>query len=123
MVDDEPDVRDLLARFLASKGYGVEAVESGEEALEAVGRKKFDLMILDSRMPGLSGDDVIERLRKVDEDLRPRVILLTGRVTGRIQIGGKDAVQVVDVLRKPFDLRTLEQGVLRALELNGKRGT
>lgn len=117
VVDDEANVRDLLTRFLTMKGYGAEAVESGEEALEAVGRNKFDLLILDSRMPGLSGDEVIERLREVEEERRPRVILLTGRVTGRIQIGGKGAVRVVDVLRKPFDLRTLEQAVRRALEL------
>jgi DNA-binding response OmpR family regulator len=117
VVDDEPHVRDLVVRFLQTRGYGVEAVESGEEALEAVGRKKFDLMILDSRMPGLSGGEVIEKLQAVAEDRRPKVILLTGRITGRIQIGETHAVRVVDVLRKPFDLKVLDQVVRGALDL------
>lgn len=120
VVDDDPAIRDLVANFLTMRGYVAEAVESGEAALEAVGRKKFHLMILDSRMPGLSGGEVIERLREVPKDLRPRVILLTGRVTARIQIGGGNPVQVVDVLRKPFDLKVLDRVVLHALNLEAQ---
>ena len=73
IVDDDRDWRDFLRMSLEGLGFeGVEA-SSGEEALELMGREQFPIVLLDIRMPGLSGTEVIDRMRPP----LPRIVLLT----------------------------------------------
>ena len=104
VVDDDPGVRSLLLSALAMKGYEVDTASSGEQALELFQKWDFDLVILDSRMPGMSGADVVDELEKLPADRHPKVILATGRITQRISVG---TGMVVDVIRKPFKLASL----------------
>ena len=60
VVDDEEPVRDVLCEYLESQGFGVEAAPDGETAL---GRHRPDLVLLDVRMPGLDGVEVLRRIR------------------------------------------------------------
>jgi two-component system response regulator (stage 0 sporulation protein F) len=67
IVDDEAPVREVLTEYLAAEGYAVEAAGSGAEALTAVRRGRTDLVLLDVRMPGLDGVQVLRRIRKLAE--------------------------------------------------------
>jgi CheY-like chemotaxis protein len=102
VADDEPHVLELLRDFLTGVGYEVLAVATGAEALDAVPTFQPDVILLDMLMPGLSGRDVFDALRRAGSTVP--VILISG--TPRIVEEG-----FFSVLRKPFDLRTLADTV------------
>ena len=61
VVDDEIHIRHSLGAYLEDHGYRVASVESAEEAIDLIGRESFDLMLVDLRLPGISGDQLIVR--------------------------------------------------------------
>jgi DNA-binding response OmpR family regulator len=101
--DDLPVARQITAA-LTEDGHDPKTVHSGEDALETVGKGSFDLIVLDVRLPGIDGFELLGRLR--EQHLASRVLLLTGRsavedrVTG-LQLGADD------YLPKPFAMREL----------------
>jgi CheY-like chemotaxis protein len=64
IADDEPHVRELLRDFLAREGYEVTTAGTGAQALDAVPTFQPDVLLVDMRMPGLSGRDVLDSLRR-----------------------------------------------------------
>ena len=76
VVDDEKGVSDQLKEFLENRGYKAFATTDGEKALELARNEKPNIVILDIRMPGLSGIDVLRELKKINPKIR--VIMLTG---------------------------------------------
>ena len=77
MVDDEPIIREVLARYLAHAGFEVETADNGNRALQAVSAGQPDLMVLDLMLPGLDGLEVFRRIRGSAN--QPAVIMLTAR--------------------------------------------
>ena len=65
LVDDDQGVRESTARMLRSAGYTVQVASTGEDAFEAAKTGGFDVVLSDMRMPGLSGIDVLRKLREV----------------------------------------------------------
>jgi CheY-like chemotaxis protein len=106
IADDEPHVLELLRDFLTGVGYEVLAVATGAEALDAVPAFQPDVILLDMLMPGLSGRDVFDALRRTGVTVP--VILISG--TPRLVEEG-----FFRVLRKPFDLRALADAVAAAV--------
>jgi len=104
IVEDELSVARQIAAALTEDGHDPKAVHSGEAALEEVTKGTFDLVVLDVRLPGIDGFELLQRLR--GQHLASRVLLLTGRsavedrVTG-LQLGADD------YLPKPFAMREL----------------
>ena len=104
IVEDELSVARQIAAALTEDGHDTKTVHSGEAALEEVGKVSFDLIVLDVRLPGIDGFELLGRLR--EQHLASRVLLLTGRsaiedrVTG-LQLGADD------YLPKPFAMREL----------------
>jgi len=77
VVDDDEGVRHFIERVLVEGGYRVETAAGGAEALEAVDHgEKFDLVVSDVRMPGLSGPQFVEQLRRKETDMK--VLYVTG---------------------------------------------
>lgn len=76
MADDEEPIRMTMSAILRRRGYDVTAVESGEAALALVHQRPFDLLLLDLKMPGLSGIDVAKHAREVQP--HAAIIILTG---------------------------------------------
>ena len=102
VVDDNELNRDMLSRRLGSRGYGVEVAEDGERALAMVEGQAFDLVLLDVMMPGLSGIEVLERLRARWPESDLPVIMATARdttedVVEALRLGANDYVT------KPLD--------------------
>ena len=79
VVDDDPTVRQVLSLQLETDGHQVSSAVDGDSGLEAVQEQQPDLVVLDVMMPGLSGWDVLERLRSDPGSARLPVLLLTAR--------------------------------------------
>jgi two-component system response regulator MprA len=104
VVDDEPAVQQALARAFALERYEVEVARNGSEALEALASERFDAVVLDVTMPGVSGLEVCRRLRASGD--RSPVLMLTARDAIDDRVAGLDA-GADDYLVKPFALREL----------------
>lgn len=102
--EDETDLQSLIGRVLWDGGYEVEFASTGEAAVERVAHGGVDLLILDLVLTGMSGQEVLERLRQIR--LPPRVLVVTGRTDhatfARAMRRGADAYLV-----KPFRLNVL----------------
>jgi DNA-binding response OmpR family regulator len=103
VVDDDPEVCQLLDFVLRQEGHDVLVARSGEEALRSVQRSAPDLVILDLMLPGIDGFTVCERLRLARS---VPVLMLTGLVEERDKIRGLDT-GADDYLTKPFSPREL----------------
>jgi two-component system response regulator MprA len=104
VVDDEPAVQQALSRAFALEQYEVEVAGDGAAALEALTVDRFDTIVLDVAMPGLSGLEVCRRLRSTGD--RSPVLMLTARDAIDDRVAGLDA-GADDYLVKPFALREL----------------
>ena len=104
LVDDEEQFLDTLTQRLEIRGLTVEAVTGGEDALDMVGDKKIDAVILDLAMPGIDGIETLRLLKAKQPDLQ--IIMLTGKATVK---SGIEAMKLgaVDFLEKPVDLNLL----------------
>lgn len=76
VIDDEEDFRFILSRALEKEGYRVQAVETGVEAVRAMKSQRFDLALVDIKMPEMGGRETIKEIRKLDPQLP--VLLVTG---------------------------------------------
>ena len=68
LVDDDADLRNDVASFLATRGYRVQCCADGEEAVEQADRRAFNVAILDLSMPGMSGIEVLQKLKARDAE-------------------------------------------------------
>src|SRR5215213_7588112 len=112
VADDEPEIRHVLSDLL-SPLYDCEAVGSAEEAVERLGGGTYDLVISDIMMGGMSGLDLIPRVRELSPDTV--VIMISGVQTVESAINALRA-GAFDYVMKPFDLHHVEAAVSRALE-------
>ena len=111
VVDDEEPIRVALERFLTSAGHAVVTVSSGSEAIwRAEGEEVFDVVLLDMRMPDVSGQQIFERWSKERPDLAQRVVFLTGDIVSADLQGFLNGTGR-PFLPKPFEF----EAVVRAL--------
>jgi PAS domain S-box-containing protein len=111
VVDDEPAIRRALSRYLTRRGHEVDVAEDGAEALrllEASDGDHYDVILSDLRMPGLGGDELIERLRQQASGLHRRVIFLTG------DAASGDAARILAALDAPVIYKPVELAELAA---------
>ena len=113
VVEDDEDFRETCARWMMRKGHRVETAANGHEALEVCERKIFDVAIIDMNMPGLSGLELLERLKS--SQIESEVIILTGQGTIETAVNAMK-LGASDYLTKPFPLDELEQRCLLSWE-------
>ena len=101
VVDDEADIVALVAYHLAKGGYRVSTAASGPDALETARRERPALVVLDLMLPGLSGYEVLERLRSDEATRNIAVLMLTARREEQDRIRGL-SLGADDYLTKPF---------------------
>ena len=113
VVDDEESMREGCVQTLAEEGYKVLTAENGNRGLNMAKQESFDLVILDLRMPGLQGLDVLKRLRDDDPDII--VIVITGYATidSAVEAMRRGAY---DFLPKPFSPEALVEIVNRGCQ-------
>jgi DNA-binding response OmpR family regulator len=106
VVDDELLICEFLDEFLSQKGYQVITVTDGEEAIKRFEKDKPHIVLLDIKMPGVSGIEVLHRIKEIDT--KTVVIILTAIVDPDI-VQNIQKMGVNDYLVKPIDLECLEK--------------
>ncbi|MGB4691373.1 MAG: sigma-54 dependent transcriptional regulator, partial [Atribacterales bacterium] len=114
IVDDEESLREMLKEFLEGEGMLVELAQNGREALEKLHSLSFDLVLLDLRMPGVSGVEVLQEIKKEEPELPVVVITAYGSVDNAVETLKMGAF---DFITKPFKLEELLNTISRALEV------
>src|SRR5437868_10486062 len=99
VVDDEEIMRDVLETLLSAEGYRVDLAKTGEEGLEAYGRRAYDVVLLDVSMPGIGGLRALEELLKLDEDAV--VLMITAYATFDTAVAAWER-GAFGIIRKPF---------------------
>jgi len=113
VVEDDADIRALLAVFLGDKGFHVKVADTGHRALELLVEEPVDLILSDVRMPGMTGIDLLRTVKERDPEIE--LVLMSAYSNVRdaveaIQLGAADYVE------KPIDFRRLERVLQTVLE-------
>jgi len=106
IVDDDKSVSNFLGRFLKQKGYlSVQSVNTGQEALDIIKKEDIRLVLLDIKLPGTNGIDVLRKIKEMEKDTV--IIMITGFPE---EDTAKEALKLgaYDYIMKPFDLAYLE---------------
>lgn len=119
LVEDHHTMRDLIAEQLRRRGFAVDAVRLGEEALAASAAVPYDAVILDLGLPDMDGMEVLRQLRGGRHSDLPALIL-TARDSVAARVGGLDA-GADDYILKPFDIAELEARLRAVLRRPGTR--
>jgi NADH-quinone oxidoreductase subunit E len=112
VVEDESIMRESLRDWLAEAGYHVETAEEGEKALKAIAERDFGLLILDLRLPGTGGIDLLRQARAKRPQLKGIIITAYPSVQTAVEAMKEGAI---DYLTKPFDLNRLEESIRSTL--------
>jgi DNA-binding response OmpR family regulator len=119
VAEDEQDVRDLIVRTFEFSGFGVISVENGEEAVQEALKTKPDLILLDVRMPKMTGFEACEKLKAEERTKHIPVVFLSpygqeAEVTTGLSLGAEE------YLVKPFELGALVERIKVILRKHGK---
>ncbi|MCK4452331.1 MAG: response regulator transcription factor, partial [Anaerolineae bacterium] len=117
MVDDEPTTRSAITRGLTLMGYRVDEAASGSQALDKLSSLPYDLMLLDLRMPGMDGVEVMKWVEQAQPGLL--VIVLTAHASLESAIAAVQA-GAANYLLKPCSIRDIEAAIARALQRRQK---
>ncbi len=113
LVDDDAELRGDLARFFIQRGYQVVECGSAEEALSCTDRQAFDVMILDMVMPGMSGLELLEKIKARGSE--SEVVMLTGEATVETAVEAMK-LGAREFLTKPVRMRELDRLVQKAYD-------
>jgi DNA-binding NtrC family response regulator len=117
LVDDEPKIRRALGDALRDEGHEVIATGSPREALQMLGQRPFDVLVVDNVMPEMGGLDTIREVaRTIDAGERPQILMMTAHATIESAIEAMK-LGALDYLQKPFEIDEFVVVVARAVEL------
>jgi len=117
MVDDEVVFCENMTKLLNTRGYQAKAVNEGEEAIRVLKKEAYDVVVLDLKMPGMNGIDILKKLNELN--VSSQVIMLTGH-------GGVDtAMEAIklgayDYLPKPCEVDELSEMINNSQNNNGR---
>ena len=119
LVDDEEELVKALAERLEIRGIMAEVALNGEQGLQKVTHDTPDVMVLDLKMPGIDGLEVLRRVRKSHPQIR--VIILTGHGSERDRVVA-ERIGAFDYLQKPVDIQVLVEVLNRAWKSRQENG-
>lgn len=120
VVEDEINIRNLLARYLNSRGFTVDTAENGEEAWTDLKSRSYDCVVMDLKMPGMSGQELYQAIVDYDRNLARKVVFISGDIVSRDTLeflAGQDN----PFLSKPVNLDELLRTVGESVKLGQKR--
>lgn len=112
IVDDDPNIRLLFAEILKMDGFEIATASTGTKALQSVLEDHFNLLILDIKMPGIHGLEILRRLREKGRNLP---IIICSAFEGMKDDFSIKSYGISDYLVKPVDLKLLSASVKKAL--------
>jgi DNA-binding NtrC family response regulator len=113
IVDDEKNIRLTLALALEKLNIPVDTAINGEEALQKLAEKSYALMLLDLRMPGIDGLEVLKRVPQIRPEVKVVIITAWGAIEATVEAMKLGAV---DFLEKPFDAQDVRELVSSLLD-------
>jgi CheY-like chemotaxis protein len=116
IVDDDPDIREMVRAMLEADGYQVEEASNGREALEQIRQTSPNLVVLDIMMPELNGYDVVVHMKQQVETQNIPVMFVTAKAELRDLYSGYKKYGVEYYITKPFTKAQLLSGVRMILE-------
>lgn len=119
VVDDDKAIRDLLCAVLQRRSLEVDFASNGEEGLERLRESRYAIVLLDLMMPRLDGHAFIERLRELDLDPQPIVLVISASDESDLRKLDRETVSAV--IRKPFDIFELADVVTACIGSSGSR--
>jgi PAS domain S-box-containing protein len=114
VVDDEQVVRDVVNRVLTGEGHKVKTVDNVADALKKIESERYDLILLDIKMPGINGVELYKRIQKINKSLARRVAFITGDIMSADTEKFLSETKVAHI-DKPFDAEQLIREVRHAL--------
>lgn len=112
VVEDQAEIRDIIAKYLEKEGYGYDLAKDGIEALNIFNSKPIHLVLLDIMMPGIDGFEVLKEIRKVSE---VPVIMITAKQEEVDRLKGFD-IGADDYVVKPFSVKELMMRIKRLIK-------
>jgi len=113
IVDDEKNIRLTLSQALEALGVETDTATNGEEALAKLKEKGFGLILLDLKMPGMDGMEVLRRVREIRPDIRVIIITAYGTIESAVEAMKLGAV---DFIQKPFSPDEIRGLVSRVMD-------
>ena len=107
-------MRNAWERYFTRLGARVTAARDGGEALDLIRRQDWDAILLDLKMPVMSGWDVVQAARQERPELASRIVVVSGDITALLELQTAEHLEPWRMLEKPTDLDTVREAVLRA---------
>jgi PAS domain S-box-containing protein len=114
VIDDEPSIRQLVNRVLIKEGHDVEAVDNAEDAFKMIKSKRYSLILLDIKMPGVGGINLYKQFQEIAASLAKRVVFVTGDVMDKRSTDFLTKTMAPYIM-KPFDAEKLKTEINRIL--------
>ena len=115
VVDDEEIIREFLTRVLVEEGHQIDTVDNGEAALEKMKVDQYRLILMDIKMPGMSGVELYNSAKKISKSLANRVVFVTGDVMGTDTKNFLEKTKV-PYITKPFNTEQLRKELRQLLQ-------
>ncbi|MDP8260238.1 MAG: response regulator [Candidatus Gygaella obscura] len=103
IVDDEPVIRSLFQDLLTDEGYGVDSANNGQEAVDKVKEKKFDISFMDVHMPVMNGLEALIEMKKIQPDL---MIVMTDSYPDKLVLESEKK-GALTCIHKPFNIKEI----------------
>jgi PAS domain S-box-containing protein len=114
VIDDEPVVQQFLTEVLSGEGHEVETADNGEDALEKLESEDYDVILVDVKLPGMSGIEIYKHLQRVAKPLARRVVFITGDVMGEDTMAFLSKAKA-RYITKPFNTERLRKDIQTVL--------
>ena len=112
LIDDDEWIRDSLSLFFESEGCQLLALETAEEALDALNQQTYEIIITDYRLPGIDGLEFLKQIQP--KDLDSVIILITAYCDDEV-ISEAKRIGVQDIITKPFNSEDIEASLSRLI--------
>ena len=112
LIDDDEWIRDSLSLFFESEGCQLLALETAEEALDAIKQQTYEIIITDYRLPGINGLEFLKQIQS--KDLDAVMILITAYCDDEV-ISEAKRIGVQDIITKPFNSEDIEASLARLI--------
>jgi CheY-like chemotaxis protein len=116
-IDDEPVILQFLSRVLTEEGYSIDTTDNTEEALKKIMNNRYRLILMDIKMPHMSGIDLYKFAQEISPSLAKRIVFITGDVMG---LDTRQFISEINAhcITKPFDIARLKEEINQILSEN-----
>jgi DNA-binding response OmpR family regulator len=109
VVDDEKNIRFTVVHSLQGDDFQVDDASNGVEGIRLVSEHRYDLLLIDLRMPGMTGIEMLREIRRIRTDLPPAILITAYGVPEQLLEAAK--LGAIDYIRKPFSIQTIRSTV------------